>query len=350
MTATSASAAATPSSTSTRRVGLPLSALALGFLVVGGRRRTGPRLLRLWLAATLALALGPHLGLDFYAWRGWLLLCPLAAAAAAEALCSLAAARASVGKLERAALVTLLFASAANAGFAAAWDFSGSVPARAFWSHGDFPGPESPAFYFAANRVFGIAILGAALLGVAALARPVTARRARPALAGLALLAQISIAAPIRLRTLTGFIQPVGYASEVEYSGYLLTLAHTRPGDRVFPASGPERAQFLIGLDRSCRPWDAEEQAVTRRLARPELALDVEELLRFLRRSGYAYLVLDPSYARALLEAGARPEEPGLRLAALRASPALEPVLRLAPSSGPADEGFDLFRVRPGLS
>jgi hypothetical protein len=242
----------------------------------------------------LMLALGPRLGFDFYAWRAWMLLAPLACLAAADILCRLA--RGTAG----AALLVLTSGAALNLGAAAWFDFAGDVPSRSFWSHGAAPGPESPWFFLRGAPLFAAVVAAALALGVASVAR----RGWRGMAAALALAAHVLIAAPIRLRALTRFVEPLGYASPLEYRGYLGLLEHTRPGDRVLTLSGAERAAFVIGLDRPCAPWEPDEHALERRLTGPD---GLSGLADWLGAHGYAYVVADPTFAGRMRDSGRDP-------------------------------------------
>jgi hypothetical protein len=279
-------------------LGLVVAASA-GVFLAWPLRGAGARrwLLRSWLALGLALVLGPRLGVDFYAWRGWMLLAPLACLAAADVLCRLARARGTTG----AVFLSLLAAAAAiNAGAALGFDYSTEIPTRSFWSHGAAPGPESPLFFLRGAPLFTAVALAALAMGAA-----VSTRRGwRAAAASVVVLAHVLIAAPMRLRALTRFVVPLGYASEVEYRGYLSLLDHTRPGDRVLTLSLTERSAFVVGLDRRCEPWAPDERSFERGLERPD---GLAALGRVLGERGYRYVVADPTFARRIHDAGGDP-------------------------------------------
>src|SRR4030095_14292309 len=68
-------------------VGLGLLGALPGLVFLFARRGSpGRTMARLWLLAALLLALGPYLGLNFYAWRAWMLIAPFACLAAADLL------------------------------------------------------------------------------------------------------------------------------------------------------------------------------------------------------------------------------------------------------------------------
>jgi hypothetical protein len=333
-------------------VGLPLAVLSLWFLLLGPRAAfqegrgvsasIGSRALRLWLAAILVLALAPHVRLDFYAWRSWLVLCPLACAAAAAVLCRAVRGSSAASCV---AVAALALAGVINAGGAVVWDFLGSIPSRAFWSHGRAAGPENPGFFLLGNPAFGLVLLGAALLGWGALTGGRGRSRGLRMVGAVIVAAHVVIAGPVRLRTLTRYIPPMGYASDLEYRGYLFTVTSTRVGDRVLPLSGGARSAFLIGLDRSCRPWERREHEVMRAAASPRPELTPAMLVAWLRAAGYQYLVMDPSYLRQLAEGGLDAAERRRRVAAVANEPGLAPVLRVQPEAGAEDETFMLLRV-----
>ncbi len=279
-------------------LGLVVAAPAVVFLA-WPRRRAGARrwLLRCWLALSLALVLGPRLGLDFYGWRGWMLLAPLACLAAADVLCRLARVRGLAGAVP---LSVLAATAAINAGAAVWFDHAHDLPTRSFWSHGSAPGPESPWFFLGGAPLFGAVALAALAMG-----RAVSPGRGwRTGVASVVVLAHVLVAAPIRLRALTRFVQPLGYASDLEYHGYLGLLDHTGPGDRVLTLSVTERSAFVVGLDRRCEPWGPAERRFERGLEHPD---GLSGLVRFARDRGYRYLVADPTFARRLRDAGGDP-------------------------------------------
>lgn len=332
-------------------LGVPVTALAAVSLSRSLLRRrrnrpAGRRLLHAWLVAALLGALSPHLGVEFYTWRVWLLLVPLACAAAADGLVSLL--RASALSWRTAAALALIAAgSAFNAIMAIAWDFVGGMAAREFWSHGNAPGPLNPWFFLEANRGFLMALLAAGSLGLLSTRAPgMRVRQSARLLAGLVVVGHLLIAAPLRLRTLTGFIQPLGFASTLEYRGYLGLTRDTRPGDRVLPLSGWERSEFVIGLDRDCRPYDREEFVLTRRASSVTEPLSASELLGWLQQRGYRYLVVDPSHQRELAEDDPRGAALfGRRLAELRSASGVEVRLDLSDGYGPGAEEFVLLRI-----
>lgn len=332
-------------------LGVPVTALAAvslsrSLLRRRGGRPAGRRLLHAWLGAALLGALSPHFGVEFYTWRVWLLLVPLACAAAADGLVSLL--RASALSRRTAAVLALIAGgSAINAIIAVAWDFLGGLPAREFWSHGNAPGPLNPWFFLEANPGFLMAVLAAGSLGLLSARAPgMRVRRSARLLAGVVVVTHVLIAAPLRLRTLTRFIQPLGFASTLEYRGYLGLTRDTRPGDRVLPLSGWERSEFVIGLDRDCRPYDREEFVLTRRASSVTDPLSASELLGWLQQRGYRYLVVDPSHQRELVTADPRGAALfGRRVAELRSAPGVEVRLDLSDGFGPGAEEFLLLRV-----
>jgi hypothetical protein len=312
-------------------LGLVVAASAAVFLL-WPLRRAGPGrwALRGWLAVLLMLVLGPRVGFDFYAWRGWMLLAPLACLAGSDVLCRLARPRGAAGA---ALLVGLGAAAAVNAGAALWFDHSHDVATRSFWSHGAAPGPESPWFFLRGAPLFAVVAGTAAALGTAT----IVGRAWRAAVLGGTIAAHVLIAAPIRLRALTRFVEPLGYASELEYHGYLALLDHTRPGDRVLTLSLSERSAFLIGLDRRCEPWSPGEHALERDLDRPGA---LAGLPLFLREHRYAFVVADPTFAARLRAAG---RDPAVALETLRRDEGLEPVIDRSADG----ETFLLLAVRP---
>jgi hypothetical protein len=314
-------------------IGLGLAvALPAAVFLAWPRRRDGAGrwAVRGWLVVALAIVLGPRVGLDFYAWRGWMLLAPIASLAAADVLCRLARSR---GAAAAVLLAGLGAAAAVNAAAAAGFDYARDVATRSFWSHGAAPGPESPWFFLRGAPLFGAVLAAAAALGSAATLR----REWRATAVAVVMAAHVLVAAPIRLRTLTRFVEPLGYASELEYRGYLALLERTRPGDRVFPLSLSERSAFVVGLDRRCEPWSPAERALERDLERPDA---LASLPRFVREHGYAYVVADPTFGARLREAGL---DPAAAFEALRRTEGLEPVVDRT-----ADvETFLLLAVRP---
>jgi hypothetical protein len=229
-------------------------------------------------------------------------------------------------------LLVVGLAAAVNALAAVAFDYSHDVATRSYWSHGAAPGPESPLFFLRGAPLFGAVVALAAALAAAG-----TRRGWRGGAVAVVLAAHVLIASPIRLRALTRFVEPLGYASELEYHGYLAMLERTRPGDRVLPLSLSERSAFVVGLDRRCEPWSAAERALERDLDRPEA---LSALPRFLREHGYAYVVADPTFEARLREAGI---DPAGAFETLRRDQGLEPLIDRS-----ADDGtFLLLAVRP---
>jgi hypothetical protein len=184
----------------------------------------------------------------------------------------------------------------------------------------------------------GAPLFGAVVALAAALAAGGSTRRGwRGSVVAVALAAHVLIASPIRLRALTRFVEPLGYASELEYHGYLAMLERTRPGDRVLPLSLSDRAAFVVGLDRRCEPWSAAERSLERDLDRPEA---LAALSRFLREHGYAYVVADPTFEARLREAGI---DPAGAFETLRRDEGLEPLIDRSADG----EAFLLLAVRP---
>ena len=312
-------------------LGLAVALPAAIFLVWPLRRAGAGRwAVRGWLVVLMAVVLGPRLGIDFYAWRGWMLLAPLACLAAADVLCHLARSR---GAPSTALLAALGAAAVVNAAAAIGFDYSGDVATRSFWSHGAAPGPESPWFFLRGAPLFGLVAGMAAALGFTTRA----GRGWRAAVLGATIVAHVLVGAPIRLRALTRFVEPLGYASDLEYHGYLALLERTRPGERVLPLSLSERSAFVAGLDRRCEPWSPGERALERDLDRPDA---IAGLPRFLREHGYAYVVADPTFGRRLREAGI---EPTVAFETLRRAEGLEPVIDRSADG----ETFLLLAVRP---
>jgi len=255
-------------------VGVPVFLLGLGFLAhlllrrVRGGAPDWREVAGAWLLVSLAGLLGPYLGIKFFTWRFWLIVCPFACIAAADALLRLAASRG------RALAGWLLAFAAADAVVALRADVAAGV-----WRT------------LAVNLPFLLVPVAAALWFHAE-------RRTLPRawLVGSVLAMHLIVAGPARLRVLTRYLPPKGFHDEVEHAGYLRIASDTPAGAAVFPLSGGARFEYLTGLDKTCRPYLAEERAFLRRHSRAEDPLPTAEVVGWLRAHGYRYLVLDPSY------------------------------------------------------
>lgn len=307
-------------------LGAAVSALCLAFvfgailrLRGGGEGLTQRLILLAWLLLSLAGLLAPWLGRAFFAWRFWLVVCPFASLAAADALFRLAE-RSASSRWAKASLAAIVIVAVTDAILAVTSDASG-------------PGPWS---YVRLNLPFLLVPLAGAA-GIA-VERNLLPRGKAGAAVLVALAAHVLVAAPARLRTLTHFAPPKGFFDEAELEGYVRALGVTEPGARVYPLSGGDRCSFLIAMDRRTRPWDAEEHLFARTHSRPEQPLSTSALVEWLREHSYAYVILDPSYRASSSALFDR------RASELSREPGVARVLRVAdPAGGPSK--FLVFRI-----
>lgn len=252
-----------------------------------GRWRLRPSwrdLLLAWLAVTLLGVLGRHLGVGFYVWRFWMLLCPVVAMVAAERLVTLGRAWPS-NAAARVALLGVMIVAIAHAVICFA-----------------FPGEPLLWKFFRLNSPFLLVVLAIVLwLGLAhAGSRLGLANRAF-AVVAVTLVAHVLVATPVRLRALTAFVKPSIFLDPIEYTGYAGLLEKTPPGAMVFPLSDDDHSSAVIALDRVCRPWNRPEQALRRRMLVDHSPPSPHELVVWLKAHGFSYAIADPSFGRLLV-------------------------------------------------
>jgi hypothetical protein len=290
------------------------------------------RILAVWLVLVVLGLMGAATGLTFYVWRFWLLLCPLACLAAADALLVLRD-RAASSAIARVALWLVGVGAAVNVALAAITDVQSG--AWRFWGF-------APWFLLVPLAVGTWLVRAAKRWRVAAGVAAV----AVAAIAG----AHVAIAAPARVRALTVFVEPLVFADRVELEGYLRLFELTKPGDAVLPLSGGDRAEVVVGLDRVCRPWGRGEMALERSLASGRCPPPAKELVDRVAGLGYTYLVLDPSLRRDLDQHC--PDLDAFRRLAvgLAEAPGVELVASVPDPQVPSTSRWVLYRLPPATS
>lgn len=252
--------------------GIGVPATLLTFLFGGlliAHRAGGPErhALALWLAAALAGLLGPWFGLRFFPWRFWLTLAPLVCLAAADALLWLAEKGPGPSRARTAALATLGALLLVDVALAVRSDAA----------------PDGLWRYLSRNPAFLALPIAAGLW----LAERGTGR----ALVGGVVAANLLVAGPARLRSLTRYVPPQAFFDVEEHRGYLDLLRVTSRGAAVYPLSGGKRFEVLAGLDRTVRPYRRDELDFERRVD----GLPTPEVVAWLRAHRYRYVVLDPT-------------------------------------------------------
>jgi hypothetical protein len=259
-----------------------------------------------WLLFALVGVFGRHLGIGFYVWRFWMLVCPFAAIVAAERLVGLARAwnRSAMARL---ALHTVAGAAVAHLLLCVTW----------------IGEPLLLRFYLL-NPTFLLVIAAIAIWAIHA-ARSGRLGLAQPAFTLMMLIlgAHVVVATPARLRALTAFVKPSIFASPIEYTGYAKMLEKTRPGDTVFTLAGDDHCSAIVALDRVCRPWQPAEHRFRQRLHDRDSGITAADTVTWLRAQGYQYLVVDPSGQKLLAHLWGRSQaeqyfqellaQPGLR-------------------------------------
>jgi len=169
--------------------------------------------------------------------------------------------------------------------------------------------------------------------------------RSRRWVLAVPLMAHLVVAAPIRAKVLTRYVAPKGFYDRQEHSGYLRLRHQTEQGARVFPLSGEGRFRFLIGLDKSCRPWHQGELEMSHRLAVEPGSLPTHELVSWLRSTGYRYLVIDPRYQDLLRKHGGEAAF-SRRIDELDRHPGVEQVFDSSSGEREPPSRFVLYRLR----
>ena len=317
-------------------LGVGVTLLGAGFLLAGvGRwpdRQSWAgwrRILATWLVVVFMGLMGATTGLNFYVWRFWLLLCPLACLAAADALLVLSDRAASSWK---ASVVLWLVGVGTAVDLVLAVVTDVQSAAWRFWL--------LAPWFLLVPLAAGVWLVGAA-------------RRWRPAAGTAAVVvaviagAHVAVAAPARVRALTVFVEPLVFADRIELEGYLRLLELTEAGDAVLPLSGGDRAEVVVGLDRLCRPWGRGEMALERSLSSRGCAPTAAELAAKVASLGYQYLVLDPSLRRILDEHCPDPEAFRRLAVGLAEAPGVQLVASVPDPKVPSTSRWILYRLSP---
>jgi len=315
-------------------LGVPLTLLTAGFLLAWalgwpdrGAWRGWRALLGVWLALVVLGLLGPLLGVSFYVWRFWLLLCPLASLAAADALVVLRN-RASASRAVTSFLVVVAAGTAAQLVLAVVTDVRSGA-----WRFL----PASPWFV-------AVPLVALAWLASAAVRWRSAGGGAAVAVAAIAA-AHVLVAAPARARVLTVPVEPLVFADRIELEGYAALRRLTEPGAKVLPLSGGDRAEIVVGLDRVARPWGAGEIALERSIMGAGCPPQAEEIANAARRLGYRFLVLDPSLRRHLDSACTDGDAFRTLALGLATTPGVALVASIPPAEVPSTSRWVLYRV-----
>lgn len=266
-------------------VGAPVLALALiGLLFAsksGDPSPATPRraLAGLWLLVTALGVAGASTGLNFYTWRFWMLIVPIASVAAAMGVIRLSEPdRPSISLVIAAAIATVLAVSQ----LILALITDAAAGLWRFWV-------LNPSFALVAGA--GLVFAGLMLIH----SRGATAR-----LAALLVVLHIVIASPARLRAISFQVESNVFADRFETEGYLSIADVTPPGSTIFPLSGGSRCAAVVGINRVCRPWDPGWHELDRLLAERPCEVSPAALVPKIRSLGADYLVIDSSFRRRL--------------------------------------------------
>jgi hypothetical protein len=260
--------------------GVPILVLLAAAVITGWRRPPPVErvLLVVWVLVAALLVLGAPLGVRLFPWRSWLLLAPMAALVAADGM----------SRIERSRswwpLVAVTLAGL-HAAVALGFDMSGGLLLA------QLAQPEWLVVLAACG--WWLWRLGGS--------------SSRSRLAVAVVLAHLLVAGPVRAASLVEPLPPRVFYDRQEHRGYV-ALAATLPANaRVWPLSGGMRYDILTGLGLRPTPYRAEELEMMRRCTSGETP-PVDELVEFLHRANYGWLVLDPSYGE-LQRARGTPDE-----------------------------------------
>jgi hypothetical protein len=275
-------------------LGLPLLALVVLGLVP---QRRGPpclgrRAAAAWLIPAALLTFGVPLGIVFFAWRSWLLLAVCVALLAADGAMRLT----TIGPIWRLAVLIL---AGLHVALAMTFDIGTGLLLSQL---------AQPAW---------LAVVGSALILTFRLS-------ARQYVVASIVCAHLLVVAPVRGAALLDPIPPRVFFDRIEHKSYIELAATLPRGARVWPLSGGLRFDIINGLDLSCTPYLKDELVMARKCTRGELP-QVEELIAWLQRTGYQWLVLDPSFDELQRKLGEPNAFDNLRQA-LTAHPDLDPV------------------------
>jgi hypothetical protein len=275
-----------------------------------------------WLLFTVLGVAGASTGLNFYTWRFWMLIVPIASVAAALGVVRLGERQEASRGLFVAAVVAVALGSAQLV-LALITD-----TAAGLWR------------FWLLNPLFAL-VAGAAVAwggGTFLHSRGAAAR-----LAAVVVLLDVAIASPARLRAVTFQVESRVFLNAVEADGYAALLDVTPKGAGVFPLSGGGRCAGVVGLDRVCRPWDQGWHALERMLVEAPCEVSPGALVRDLRAAGAEYLVIDPSFRARL--ARECPDRFRSMIIDLIQSPGTSLVLSTPPADEPSDSRVVVLRI-----
>jgi len=306
---------------------LALTLIGLFFASKPDERSAGiPRrtFICVWLLFTVLGAAGASTGLNFYTWRFWMLIVPIASVAAALGVVRLSESDRSSKSLEAAA------AGAAALGGAQLILALFTDTAAGLWR------------FWVLNPTFAL-VTGAGLVwagGLLLRSRGTTAR-----LAALIVALHIAIASPARLRAITFQVESRVFANELEATGYRALKDVTPTGSTVVPMSGGGRCAAVVGLDRGCRPWDPGWHEIERSLVERPCEVSPASLVRDLRSIGVDFLVVDPSFRERLERECPDPTRFRSTVIGLLEAPGTSLVLSTPPAEEPSDSRVVVLRI-----
>ncbi len=277
---------------------LILVVIFMGLLGIRVVRRLSPDpnhlLLMLWILFALVGVLGMHLGLVFFVWRFWMLLCPFAVLGAADALATLVENReGSTGKHFLLWSVYALTALAALGGLF--FDF--------------FKEPQ-PWFAFDEGYPFIFVMTLPVLWYMSAIKKvpngTVLEWKWMAGIIGLHLL----LAGPYRIHRLLQIVPDRIYGiPELEAPGYMNAYYKTEPNAKIWSMGGHFSLSAVVGLDRQFPLYDPEALGFSQQMLHDPDSVPPGALLDWLTQREYRYLIVDPAFQHFAFRKARRSEE-----------------------------------------
>jgi len=311
-------------------IGAPVLALTLIGLLLGPIREKGCRgfparaTVGLWVLFSALGVAGASIGISLYTWRFWLLLVPIASVAAA-----LGAVRLSEGPIGSRRHVVIA-SVAAVVGITQLILAVLTDTAAGLWR-----------FWFLNPSFLLVTVSAAAWVCVWFVRNRAYAAR----LTAVVILLHVLIASPARLRALTIQVESRVFLNAVEAAGYLAIPSVTPKRASIFPLSGGGRYAAVVGLDRTCRPWDRGWFEVERNLEKDPCSFSPTDFVRDLSDIGVDYIAVDPSFRLKLELNCPDPNRFRSMIIGLLEVPGTSLVLSSPPSEKPSDSRVVVLRM-----